>query len=232
MSTLNPSKETAVTAAFLARRSVRAFLPNPVPTDLIIELLEVAKHSPSGSNLQPWFVDVVLGPALERLKSTVQAKIASHPKGEGTPYEIYPSAMGEPYSSRREERGEVMYEKLGLARDNKFGRLMQFARNYELFGAPCGLFFSIDRFWDKPQWAHLGMFMQSVMLLAAERGLGTCAQESWGGFHPTVTEFLGLPPHRMFYCGMALGYPDHEAPVNQLTQSRIDLDEFVSWHSA
>jgi nitroreductase len=222
----------SVTAAVLSRRSVRAFLPDPLPVELMTEILDLARHSPSGSNMQPWFVDVVTGSALEGLKAAVREKIPLHPKGEGAPFEIYPKEMTEAYVSRRNERGEVMYEVLGIGREDKFGRLLQFARNYELFGAPCGLFFSIDRFWDKPQWAHLGMFMQTVMLLAEERGLGVCAQESWGGFHPTVTSFLRLPPERMFYCGMAIGYPDRGAPVNSLSQSRIELDAFVTWHTS
>ena len=218
-----------VTEAILGRRSVRAFLPDPVPEALIREILDLARYAPSGSNMQPWFVDVLAGSALEALKAAVRARIPDNPTGEGAPFAIYPEAMGAPYVQRRQKRGEDMYALLGIPRENKVGRIMQFARNYDLFGAPMGLFFSIDRVWDKPQWAHLGMFIHSIMLLAHERGLATCAQESWAGFHPTVTKMLDLPESRIFYCGMAIGYADPDAPVNALAQDRIGLDEFSAW---
>lgn len=218
-----------VTEAILGRRSVRAFLPNPVPETLIREILDLARFAPSGSNMQPWFVDVLAGSALEELKASVKARIPDNPAGEGAPFTIYPKDMGAAYVQRRFKRGEDMYAQLAIPRENKVGRIMQFARNYDLFGAPMGLFFSIDRVWDKPQWAHLGMFIHSIMLLAHERGLATCAQESWAGFHPTVTKMLDLPESRIFYCGMAIGYADPDAPVNALAQDRIGLDEFSTW---
>lgn len=218
-----------VTEAILGRRSVRAFLPDPVPEALIREILDLARFAPSGSNMQPWFVDVLAGDALEALKAAVKAQIPGNPAGEGAPFAIYPEAMGQAYAQRRARRGEDMYAVLGIPRENKVGRILQFARNYDLFGAPMGLFFSIDRTWDKPQWAHLGMFIHSIMLLAHERGLATCAQESWAGFHPTVTKMLNLPESRIFYCGMAIGHADPDAPVNALSQDRIALDEFSTW---
>lgn len=218
-----------VTEAILGRRSVRAFLPSPVPETLIREILDLARYAPSGSNMQPWFVNVLAGDALEALKAAVKVRIPDNPAGEGAPFTIYPEAMSKASAQRRSRRGEDMYALLGIPRENKVGRIMQFARNYDLFGAPMGLFFSIDRVWDKPQWAHLGMFIHSIMLLAHERGLATCAQESWAGFHPTVTKMLDLPESRIFYCGMAIGYADPDAPVNALAQDRIGLDEFSAW---
>lgn len=218
-----------VTEAILGRRSIRAFLPDPVPEALIREILDLARYAPSGSNMQPWFVDVLAGDALEVLKTAVKSRIPDNPAGEGAPFTIYPETMSKASAQRRSKRGEDMYALLGIPRENKVGRIMQFARNYDLFGAPMGLFFSIDRAWDKPQWAHLGMFIHSIMLLAHERGLATCAQESWAGFHPTVTKMLNLPEDRIFYCGMAIGHADPDATVNALTQDRIALDEFCTW---
>ena len=89
------------------------------------------------------------------------------------------------------------------------------------------LFFSLDRIFDRPQWAHLGMFMQNLMLLAEERGLATCPQEAWAALHRTVAEHLGLTDDRILYCGMALGYADEDAPINALRTERAPLDDFA-----
>ena len=85
-----------------------------------------------------------------------------------------------------------------------------------LFGAPVGLFFSIPRSFGPPQWAHLGMFISNVMLLAQERGLGTCPQEAWAAAYRTTGAVLGLPEDWMLYCGMALGYAGRGASDQRL----------------
>jgi nitroreductase len=117
-----------------------------------------------------------------------------------------------------------------VPREDKSARWAQFVRNYELFGAPVGLFFSIDRDFDRPQWAHLGMFILTVMLLAEERGLGSCAQESWAAMGSAVSEFLNLPSERMLYCGLALGWPDRAHPINSFRTQREPIEHFVTWH--
>jgi nitroreductase len=221
---------TSVTQTVRSRRSTRAFLGRPVDRVLIEEILTLAARAPSGGNLQPWHVDVVAGEALGALKARVKASLAAKPQGEGLEFTIYPSPLAEPWRSRRFESGEALYETLCIAREDKPARLRQFARNYDLFGAPLGLFFSIDRIFDRPQWAHLGMFMQNIMLLAAERGLTTCPQEAWASVHATVANCLGLPERRIFYCGMALGYADQSDPINALETSRVPLADFTSFH--
>ena len=166
---------TTVTEAVLERRSTRAFLDRPVALETVAEILEIAARAPSGGNLQPWHVDVLAGAALAALKDKVRASLAANPAGEGTEFPVYPPALTEPWRSRRFASGEQLYTALGISREDRPARLRQFAKNYELFGAPVGLFVSIPRHFGPPQWAHLGMFMQNVMLLAAERGLATCA---------------------------------------------------------
>jgi nitroreductase len=214
--------------AIMNRRSTRAFLPDTVDRDLIEQLFETARRSPSGSNLQPWHVHAISGEPLSALIADVQASIAANPRGEGSEYVIYPDGMAEPYRSRRFKCGEDMYATIGVERENKLGRMMQFAQNYRFFGAPVGLFFSIDRKFGSAQWAHLGMFMQTLMLLATERGLATCAQESWAAMNETVRRHIALPDHLMLYCGMALGYPNPEAPVNRLVTDRAEVSDFAT----
>ena len=218
-----------VTESVLARRSVRAFLDRTVDRATIAEILDVARFAPSGGNLQPWHVDVLAGEALADLKAKVRQGFAANPGGEGTEFPVYPPALGEPWRGRRHDSGEALYAAIGIARGDRPARLGQFAKNYDLFGAPVGLFFSIPRHFGPPQWAHLGMFLQTIMLLAEERGLATCAQEAWALVHKTVGEALDLPGDRIFYCGMALGYADAGHAINGWRTTREPLEGFANF---
>ncbi|HYI64411.1 MAG TPA: nitroreductase [Allosphingosinicella sp.] len=218
-----------VSQAVLGRRSARAFLDRPVDRQIVADILHVARRAPSGGNLQPWHVDVLAGAALAELKARVRAAFAANPAGEGTEFPVYPPALAEPWRSRRHVSGEQLYAAIGIAREDRPARLAQFAKNYDLFGAPVGLFFSIPRHFGPPQWAHLGMFIQTVMLLAEESGLATCAQEAWALVHKTVGEVLGLPEDRLFYCGMALGYADEAHPINGWRTDREPPERFATF---
>ncbi len=214
-----------VSEAVRQRHSVRAYLPNRIDRATVTDLLEAASRTPSGGNLQPWHVDVLTGEPLAELRRRVRERL-----GQGldqTEFHVYPPELTPPHRERRSAGGEALYAAIGVARDDKPARWAQFLKNYELFGAPVGLFFSIDRGFDRPQWAHLGMFIQTIMLLAEERGLGTCAQESWAAVHSTVSGFLELPPERMLYCGLALGRPDREHPINRFRTERVPVREFA-----
>jgi nitroreductase len=217
-----------VTSAVTSRISCRAFLDTPVPKQTLVDILESAKRAPSGGNLQPWLVHALTGQPLAEFLTTIRSKLSLLPVGEGTEYNIYPPELHDPYRARRFKCGEDLYATMDIPRDNKSARLGKFARNYEFFGAPVGLFFCIDRRMGQDQWADLGMFMQTVMLLARERGLHTCAQEAWAIWHKTITEFLQLPADVMLFSGMALGYMDESAPINSLRTQRAGLDEFAT----
>ena len=215
-----------------SRISTRAFLDTPVSDDDVRAILDIAKFAPSGGNVQPWRVHVVAGAARERLVATVKKAIAENPFAEEAELKIYPAKLWEPHRTRRYALAEQMYEKLGIAREDKPARLSWVLNNFEFFGAPVGLFFTLDRRFDKGQWAHLGMLMQTIALVAEEKGLATCMQESWMTRARTVSAFLGVPDGEQLYCGMALGYADKTAAVNSLRSERAELDEFVTFHSA
>lgn len=215
--------------AVMARISTRAFRADPVPETVIREILEVAKFAPSGGNLQPWRVHVVLGAARDRLIAAVNRAIDENPFADESEIRVYPEKLWEPFRTRRFAVGEAMYALLGVPREDKLARLAHLRKNFEFFGAPAGLFFSLDRRFDKGQWAHLGMFMQTIALLAEEMGLATCMQEAWTTRARTVAAFLGLPETEQIYCGMALGYADRAAPVNRLRSERAPLDEFATF---
>lgn len=215
--------------ALRSRISTRAFLDKPVSEAEIRDILDTARWAPSGGNLQPWKVHVVTGLARDRLVETVKQAIAANPLGDESELQIYPPKLQDPWRTRRFEVGEAMYEKLGIPREDKPARIAHLMRNYEFFGAPTGLFFSLNRQFDKGQWAHLGMFMQSIALVAAEKGLATCMQEAWAARAKTVSSFLELNKDQQLYCGMALGYADENAPVNALRSSRASVDEFTTF---
>ncbi len=222
-----------VADALAARRSIRDFLPTPVPGELIRKVLATAARSPSGGNLQPWHIDMVAGAPLQDLLARVkaaQAAVAAGDTSEQPEYAIYPKELVAPYRDRRFQIGEDMYAALGIPREDRAARLRWFARNYEGFGAPLLLFCSVDRRMGPPQWSDLGMYLQSVMLLLQEEGVDSCAQEAWSVFPRTVGGFLGLPPERMLFTGMAIGYRNPEHPVNAVVARRAPLDEFASFH--
>lgn len=215
----------SVTEAVRARRSTRAFIDRPVAHETVAELLGLAARAPSGGNLQPWRVDALAGAPLDDLKAKARAAFAAG--GEAMEIQVYPGPLGEPYRSRRHVGGEALYAALGIPREDKAARLAQFARNFDAFEAPALLILSIDRIFDRPQWAHLGMFMQNVMLLAAERGLATCPQEAWAAVHRTVAEAIALPESHMVYCGIALGFADETHPINGFETEREPVEGFA-----
>ncbi len=151
------------------------------------------------------------------------------PRGDGPEYAIYPADPKEPYAGRRFKCGEDLYATINIARDDKAGRIEQFKRNFEFFGAPVGLFVYLDRTMGPPQWADCGMYLQSLMLLAREHGLHTCPQESWAQWHSTIARHIDPPDELMLFCGVSLGYMDETDPVNRLRTERAGLDEFAKF---
>jgi nitroreductase len=211
-----------VSEAVARRKSIRQFLPDPIDDSLIRDLLERAARAPSGGNVQPWRIYVVNGASMERFREF----IAERPIEAGE-YDIYPANLWDPYRTNRFAIGELMYSILGIARDDKAGRIAQFAKNGNFFGAPAGLFCFIDRRLGPPQWSDLGMFLQTFMLLAQEAGLGTRAQEWWSVKHSAVREFVGAPDEEMLFCGMSIGHADWDAPINSLRSERMPLDQWA-----
>ena len=219
-----------VTQAVAARRSVRGFLESSVDPALLRAIATKAARAATGGNLQPWHVDLVSGESLAELKTIMMVKLMAG-ETEIPAYDIYPRELTAPYRDRRFGVGEALYAALGIPREDKQARRMWFARNFQFFGAPAALFCTVDRRMGPPQWADLGMYLQNVMLLAVEAGLGTCAQECWAVFPETVTTFLGTPPERMLFCGMAIGFEDKAEPANRLRSPRAPEAEWLTVRS-
>jgi nitroreductase len=222
-----------VREAVMTRRSVRGFLDTPVSRHTLEQVLETACRAPSGGNLQPWRLYALTGNPLNQLKDSTAERIAAGTPPDEPQYTIYPPDLTAPYRDRRFHCGEQLYSALGVPREDKDGRQRQFARNYQLFGAPVGLFCYIDRQMGAAQWADLGMYLQNVMLLLTAEGLASCPQEAWSLHHRTVAEIVKPPQELMLFCGMAIGYEDPAHPANHHHTERAPLTEvatFQGWH--
>ncbi len=215
--------------AVASRYSCRAFLPKPVPEATVREIIELAVRAPSAGNMQPWRIDVIADDRAEALRALLRPRMDELPRGEGTEYTIYPPEMNATYRKRRFEVGELLYKSIEVPREDKPARYRQFARNFEFFGAPVGIFFSIDRALGVAQYSDMGGLIQTVMLLARDYGLHSCAQQAWASWPKTVSAFLALPEHMMFYAGMALGYADEAAPINSWRAPRAALADYATF---
>lgn len=210
--------------ALQQRQSVRAFLPEVPSAALVREVIEGAALAASGGNLQPWRVEALTGAPLTELLDVV----AQAEREDDAHNPSYPPSLWEPYRSRRFENGEDLYRSLGIGRDNKPARLQQLAKNAQFFGAPVGVFIYTDERMGLPQWLDIGIYLQSLMLLATDKGLATCAQGFWRHSGKTVAAHLGWPEGLRMVCGVALGYADPKAPINQWRSSRAPFEDWAS----
>lgn len=223
---------SAVDWALASRRSIRAFLPTPVPRTVIEAILGVARYCASGVNTQPWHVHVVVGQAKEDLSKAIMQVYNDEmeAKRHAEPYDYYPSEWKSPYLERRRRVGWGLYGLLGIEKGNRQGMHDQHGRNYAFFGAPVGLMFTVDRGMGRGSLIDYGMFMQSFMIAARARGLDTCAQAAFNSFHEIIKEQLAIPEDQMFVCGMSLGYADHSCIENTLLTEREPVSAFTTFH--
>lgn len=217
-----------VEEAITGRHCYRAFLPRPVPRELIGRILKIAGRAPSGSNIQPWKVWVLDGAVKEAVSSEL-ADLYDAGKVDKREYNYYPEKWREPYLARRRACGWGLYGVLGISRGEKAKMRAQHRRNFLFFDAPVGLIFSIDRDLEQGSWLDYGMYLQNIMIAARPFGLETCPQAAFLEFTRVLQRRLGIPSEQAIVCGMALGYPDPDVEVNAFTPDRIELEEFVTW---
>jgi len=220
----------AVGEAIRSRQSVRAFLPTPVERSTVEELLRLAARSASGSNVQPWRVRVVAGDVKARLTQAIFDAVA---RDGFEPYQrewnYYPIRWREPFLGRRRKIGWDMYNLLGVAKGDFEGTQQARMRNYEFFGAPVGMMFTLDEDLEIGSWLDLGIYLGSLMIAARGHGLHTCPQAAFADFHSIIRPVLNIPENEIIVCAMALGHIDLDAPVNGLKTERADLDAFASF---
>jgi nitroreductase len=227
--TVTPQSARAVEAAITSRRAIRAFLPTPVPREIVERILGVAARAPSGTNTQPWNVYVLTGDAKHDLSRRLvaayddPAEAATHLEE----YAYYPTEWRSPFIERRRKVGWDLYGLLGIAKTDKARMHAQHARNYQFFGAPVGLMFTIDRRMRQGSWLDFGMFLQSVMVAARGHGLDTCPQAAFMPFHRIIMPAIGAPANEQLVCGMSLGHADPDAIENSLVTERQPVSEFA-----
>lgn len=217
----------AVDHAITSRRSVRRFLPTPVPAGIVEAILNTAARAPSGTNMQPWRGYVLAGAAKAALVDAVQAVFDAGEPGHEQEVQYYPDSFFEPYLSRRREVGWNLYGLLGIGKGEVVKMKAQHRRNFQFFDAPVGLIFTIDRRLVTGSWLDYGMFLQNVMTAARGRGLDTCAQAAWTHFHRTIRPVLGLAEQETIVCGMAVGHADPDAPENARVTTRTAARSFM-----
>ena len=230
----NPPGRQAVDDAITSRRSIRAFLPTPIPAETIREILDVSSRAPSGTNTQPWKVHVLTGAARQRLSDALMAAYdePAERARHAEEYDYYPREWVSPYIDRRRKIGWDLYGLLDIGKTDKDKMHAQHGRNYVFFDAPVGFIFTIDRVMAKGSWLDYGMFMENIMVAARGRGLDTCPQAAFNQFHRVIKSALGLAEHEMVVCGMALGVADPDAVANRLVTARATVDEFTSFHTS
>jgi nitroreductase len=219
----------AAEAAVATRRSVRAFLPTPVPRATVERILALASRAPSGTNTQPWRVYVLTG---EPLRSLSRRLVAAYDDPQESArhteeYPYYPTEWVSPYIDRRRKIGWDLYGLLGIGKTDKARMHAQHRRNYEFFGAPVGLMFTIDRILRQGSWLDYGMFIEGVMVSARAHGLDTCPQAAFTPFHRIVTDEIRAPANEQLVCGMSLGWADPDAIENTLVTEREPVSGFA-----
>jgi len=207
------------------RRSIRAFLPTPVSESLLFEVLMQARLAPSGANLQPGSFVQVRGAVREALTADLlDAFQRGHEETED--YSYFPQPMPHTLRRRQVAAAQALYGALGVARDDRAGRDAQFERNFRFFDAPVALIVTMPHDMGSGCYMDLGMTLYGLMLAAQDQGLATCAIGAMASYPNLIRGHLGLEASSHIVCGMALGYADPEAPVNQTQTTRCDLDEY------
>jgi len=222
-----------VDAAITSRHSVRAFLNQPVDPQMIKDILAVASRAPSGTNTQPWKVYVVSGKKRDEMVELVcNAQLELYAKPElaqqhQETFAYYPEKWISPFIERRRENGWGLYGLLNIQKGEKDKMAQQQLRNFQLFDAPVGLYFTVNKAMGIGSKMDIAMMIQNVMIAAKARGLDTCPQAAWNHFHDIVMDVLNAPEDEELVCTVALGYADPEHIVNSFITPRIAVDEFA-----
>jgi nitroreductase len=223
----------AIEWAILSRRSVRAFLPTPVPRDTVESILDIARFAATGVNIQPWRVHVVTGHAKDRICAAIQRANEDSSLDETCTdeWDYYPREWISPYLERKRAVGWKLYGLLGIEKGDRQRMQGQHSRNYQFFDAPVGLFFTIDRVMQQGSLLDYGMFLQNIMIAARAHGLSTCPQAAFMKYHKVIADQLRLKTSEMFVVGMSLGFADASRVENSLVTERAEVGAFTTFYS-
>ena len=209
--------------AIHTRRSVRGFKDTPVPQNVMDEIFTLAQRSPSNCNIQPWKVFVASGETRDQLKDTMVKNITSG-VAPNQDYE-YPGKFEGEYRKRQVDCAFDMYNEMGIARDDKEGRMRASLRNFELFDAPHIAFIGMDKSFGATVALDVGMYIQTLMLSMTAHGIGSCAQGSMRSYPDLVRQIFPGNQDIKILVGLSFGYEDTEVPANN---TRIDRDDITA----
>ena len=212
--------------AIVERRSVRGFLPKPVPQPVLDEVFALAQHAPSNCNVQPWRVYVASGVARDGLRKALVEAIA---RGEPPNMEHPIDDFFDGYRQKQIDCAVELYGHMGVARHDKEGRFSASLRNFEFFDAPHVAYICMSKSFGIGVALDVGMYVQSLMLLMWSRGIASCPQAALRSYPAIVGEHLGVPEDEQILCGLSFGYEDVEVPANRTRQPRDAVSANVHW---
>jgi nitroreductase len=211
--------------AVLERRSVRGFLPEPVPQDVLEKVFALAQHAPSNCNIQPWFSWIASGATRDELRKRM-VENAMGGKPVKPDYEHLPNFEGV-YRQRQVDCAVELYNNMGIARDDKVGRMKATLRNFELFDAPHVVFIGMHRSFGVTVALDVGMYIQTLMLAMTAHGIGSCAQGSMRYYPDDVREVFGIGDDIAILLGISFGYEDTAVAANRTRVGRAPLGDNV-----
>ncbi|MBT3334319.1 MAG: nitroreductase [Rhodospirillaceae bacterium] len=216
--------------AIMSRRSVRKFLPTPVPKDSLRRIIEGAGMAPSGHNIQPWKLYVIGGATKDAMSAEILDAIANGDAKDHQPeYPYYPTNWFEPFKTRRRETGFGLYAALGIGRDDMAAREAQMNRNFEFFDAPIGMFVAFHRELATGTFMDMGMFIENILIGARGEGLHTCGQAAFTWYHKIIRHHLKMGDEELLACGIALGFEDTTAAENKFRVEKLVIEDFTTF---
>lgn len=209
------------------RKSIRGYKTDPVPREILTEILEVATRSPSADNWQPWEISVVAGEALENIKRANIEKLTSGILPDPT---FAKKKLEGIYRQRQVDVGIQIFKLMDIAREDKQKREQWFQRNLSFSGAPAAMIISVDSSLDElNSQFDVGALSQTICLTALNYGLGTCINLASIQYPEVVREFAGIPESKRIAVSIAIGYPDWDFPANKVESQRDPLENVVTW---
>jgi len=215
-----------VIEAIRKRHSVRAFKKDPVPEAVLREILGASLRAPSWTNIQPWEFTVVGGSVMDEVRRTLDHAERS---GLSSVPDIPWPTLPDVYNSRRRELGLSIYKVKNISREDTLKRQEWAIAGLRFFDAPNGIVFYHDKGLDRWALLDIGLIMQNVMLAALNYGLGTCPETTVARFPQVLRGLLNIPESKIIVCGIAIGYPVEEDPVNHFVSPREPLEKVSTW---
>jgi nitroreductase len=210
------------------RNSVRKYTAQPVPMEMIESILTVARSAPSGGNLQPGKFVVMSGEPLQAFSDTLCAAIEDGLEITEQ-YTYFPDPMPRPLLRRQAETAGALYKAAGIDRKDVRARDDLFLQNYRFFSAPIGIVVTIDQRLGSGCYMDMGMTLQTLLLAAQAAGLASCGIGALANYGPFIGEYLGLEDNEIVVCGIALGYEETGAAINQFRTKRSPLKDYATF---